>query len=44
MSCGQAGTSLEIDLSQGKIEKIPNDPELWRDYLGGKGINIKSLN
>lgn len=41
MSYGWTGTSLEIDLSRGKIEKKQSDPQLYRTFLGGKGVNIK---
>ena len=43
MTHGWAGTSLEIDLSRGKIEKRENDPQLLRAFLGGKGTDSKIL-
>ncbi|MBI4186196.1 MAG: aldehyde dehydrogenase [Chloroflexi bacterium] len=43
MSYGWAGNSLEIDLSQGKIEKKQNDTKLYEAFLGGKGIGSKIL-
>ncbi len=38
---GRMGVDLEIDLSQGKIEKKEGNPEWMRDYFGGLGINAK---
>ena len=43
MSYGWAGSNLEIDLSQGKIEKKEGDSELNETYLGGRGIGSKIL-
>jgi len=43
MSYGWAGTTIEVDLSQGKIEKRQVDPKLVEAYLGGKGTGIKLL-
>ncbi len=38
---GWAGNNLEIDLSQGTIQRSEGDPGLNRDYLGGRGIGTK---
>ena len=35
------GTTLEIDLTEGTIEKRETDPDLTRLYLGGKGVNAR---
>jgi aldehyde:ferredoxin oxidoreductase len=35
---GYHGKILEVDLSAGRIEEKPLDPELVRDYLGGRGL------
>ena len=43
MIYGWAGTDLEIDLSQGKIEKKESDRKLYESYLGARGTNIKTL-
>ena len=43
MPYGWAGTTIEVDLSQGKIEKRPNDTGLTDSYLAGKGVNAKLL-
>ncbi|MBI4285788.1 MAG: aldehyde dehydrogenase [Chloroflexi bacterium] len=43
MPHGWAGTNLEIDLSQGTIEKVPGDPEIIAGYLGGKGTNARLM-
>ena len=40
---GWAGRSLEVDLSQGKIEEKQIDSKLYKTYLGGKGIGAKLL-
>ena len=41
MAYGWMGTTLEIDLTSGTIERRETDPELNRTYLGGKGTNAK---
>ena len=41
MPYARAGIELEIDLSQGKIEKRDNDPQLYENYLGGRGTITK---
>ncbi|GAB6155510.1 aldehyde ferredoxin oxidoreductase family protein [Desulfosporosinus burensis] len=41
--CGYAGTVLMVDLTSGEIEKLPLDMELARNYVGGRGLNMKSL-
>ncbi|MCJ7645105.1 MAG: aldehyde ferredoxin oxidoreductase family protein [Candidatus Aminicenantes bacterium] len=35
---GYHGRILEADLSAGRVEEKPLDPELVRDYLGGRGL------
>jgi len=41
MTYGWMGTTLEIDLTQGTIERKETGPELNRAYLGGKGTNAR---
>jgi len=43
MPYGWAGNILEIDLSQGKIERRQSDSKLNETYLGGEGVNAKIL-
>ncbi len=43
MPYGRTGTTLEINLSRGKVEKRQTDPELDANYLAGKGTNTKLL-
>ena len=43
MAYGWRGTTLEINLTQGTIERKETDPELSRAYLGGKGTNARIL-
>src|SRR3990172_2754728 len=38
-----AGTILSVDLSNRTVKKLPLDPELARNYIGGHGINAKLL-
>ena len=40
---GYAGKILEINLSDKTIEKIPLDPQLAADFIGGIGISTKLL-
>lgn len=40
-SYGYAGAILEIDLSNRKINKIPLDEKIARDFVGGVGISTK---
>ena len=40
---GWRGTVLRIDLSSGRIEKDKLPGSMARDYLGGRGFNIKTL-
>lgn len=40
---GWMGTILRVDLTSGKIEKEPLSEELGRNYLGGRGINVRIL-
>jgi aldehyde:ferredoxin oxidoreductase len=40
---GWMGTILRVDLTTGKIEKESLSEELRRNYLGGRGINVKFL-
>ena len=37
------GINLEVDLTEGSIEKVKGDPQLVKDFLGGQGINAKIL-
>jgi len=41
MAYGRTGINLEVDLTQGKVEKKDVTPELAETYLGGKGLNAK---
>ena len=41
MVFGFAGSDLEVDLTHGNIEKEEGDPDLYRTYLGGRGIATK---
>ena len=43
MGYAETGFNLEIDLSQGNIEKVATDPRLTKQYLGGLGTNTKIL-
>ncbi len=43
MRYGETGFSLEIDLSQGSIERVETDPRLTELHLGGQGSAIKVL-
>ncbi len=43
MIYGWAGTELEIDLSQGKIEKKEIDRKSYETYLGPRGTDLKKL-
>ncbi|TIH15806.1 aldehyde ferredoxin oxidoreductase [Marinifilum sp. JC120] len=40
---GWAGWILRVDLSNGKINRIPLEPELARDFIGGRGLNSLTL-
>ena len=40
---GWTGTILVIDLTSGRIEKMPLSKELRLNYLGGRGINVRIL-
>ena len=43
MRYGETGFDLEIDLSQGSIERVETDPGETELYLGGLGTNAKIL-
>jgi len=43
MRYGETGINLEVDLSHGSIEKEESDPRLTELYLGGLGINAKTI-
>lgn len=43
MRYAETGFNLEIDLSQGSIERVETDPEETELYLGGLGTNAKIL-
>jgi len=43
MAYGWIGKSLEVNLSEGKVERYAVDEELFDTYLGGKGIAAKIL-
>lgn len=40
---GWAGTILDVDLTSGKIEKIPLSMELAQKYIGGSGFGARFL-
>jgi aldehyde:ferredoxin oxidoreductase len=40
---GYAGKFLEVDLSDGKIRETKFDDEVFRDYVGGRGLAAKIL-
>lgn len=41
MRYAEAGFHLEIDLTRGNIERVPTDPEVTRQFLGGLGTSVK---
>ena len=43
MRYAETGFNLEIDLTRGSIERVPTDPKLTEQYLGGLGTNAKIL-
>ncbi len=43
MRYAETGYNLEIDLSNGNIEKVETDPELTEQHLGGLGTNARIL-
>lgn len=43
MRYGETGFNLEIDLSQGSIDRVETDPKLTELYLGGQGTADKIL-
>jgi len=43
MRYAETGYNLEIDLSQGNIERVETDPKLAELHLGGLGTNAKIL-
>ncbi|MFZ5918002.1 MAG: aldehyde ferredoxin oxidoreductase family protein [Chloroflexota bacterium] len=42
-SCGWMGVILRVDLSSGRIERQPLDPQLARDFVGTRGLATKLL-
>jgi aldehyde:ferredoxin oxidoreductase len=40
-TCGWAGTVLIIDLSKGKITRVPTSHYLLEEFIGGVGLNAK---
>lgn len=40
---GWNGTILRVDLTKGNISKQPLDKRIARDFIGGRGLNIKTL-
>src|SRR5690554_8133560 len=40
---GYAGQLLDVDLSTGTINKVPLDPPLVRDYIGGRALGIRLI-
>lgn len=43
MANGYMGKVLWVDLTAGKVEEQPLDPELARDYVGGYGLGARIL-
>jgi benzoyl-CoA reductase subunit BamB len=43
MRYAETGFNLEIDLTQGSVERVETDPTLTEQYLGGLGTNAKIL-
>ena len=43
MRYAETGFNLEIDLSQGSIERVPTDPKDTELHLGGLGTNTKIM-
>ncbi len=41
MRYAEAGYNLEIDLTRGNIERVPTDPGLMANFLGGLGTSVK---
>lgn len=40
---GYAGQLLDVDLSTGKTQAVPLDPQLVRDYIGGRALGIRMI-
>jgi aldehyde:ferredoxin oxidoreductase len=40
---GYAGQILEINLTSGTTRNVPLDPQLARDYIGGRALGVKLL-
>jgi aldehyde:ferredoxin oxidoreductase len=40
---GWCGRVLWVDLTRGRVEERPLDPNVARDYIGGRGLGIKHL-
>lgn len=40
---GWMGTILKVDLTSGKIKREPLSEEVARNYIGGRGINVRML-
>src|SRR4030042_2314094 len=38
---GVHGRILEVDLSSGRIEEVPLEPDLVADYIGGRGLGAR---
>lgn len=43
MRYAEAGFNLEVDLTRGNIERVPTDPRLTQQYLGGLGTSAKIM-
>jgi len=41
MFYGNTGNILKVDLSKGNIERIEADSQIYKSYLGGRGISTK---
>ncbi|AOY57618.1 aldehyde ferredoxin oxidoreductase N-terminal domain-containing protein [Desulfococcus multivorans] len=40
---GWCGIVLRVDLTRGVIDKVPLDLDAARKFLGGRGLNSKTL-
>ena len=40
---GWMGKILRVDLTSGKIKEEPLSEHLMRNYIGGRGINVRIL-
>src|SRR5512146_2592009 len=43
MRYAETGFNLEVDLTRGSIERVPTDPRLTAQHLGGLGTNARLM-